>query len=62
MRSIQHGHKYIWQSLPRALELWFEYKNDTDNKITTFMRSGVAKIRVLQNCDCFIINFEPFWS
>ena len=44
MRSIQHGHKYIWQSLPRALELWFEFKNDNDNKIATFMRQELKKL------------------
>lgn len=44
MKSITHGHKYIWQSLPRALTLWFEYKNDGDNKITTFMKQELKKL------------------
>ena len=23
IRSLDYGHKYIWQSLPRALDIWF---------------------------------------
>ena len=45
MKSIQNGHKYIWQSLPRALELWFGLKNDTDIKITTYMRNEFKKLQ-----------------
>ena len=28
MKSLEEGHKYIWQSLPRALQLWFDYKDE----------------------------------
>ena len=38
IKSVQHGHKYIWQSLPRALELWFDYKDTEEGKINTFMK------------------------
>lgn len=40
MRSLEAGHKYIWQSLPRALELWFDYQDDQadDSKIQSFMK------------------------
>jgi hypothetical protein len=44
MKSIQHGHKYIWQSLPRALELWFSLETDIDNKLTTYMRNEFKKL------------------
>ena len=43
---MAHGHKYIWQSLPRALELWFDYYREqhSDPKITTFMRQELKKL------------------
>lgn len=43
---MSHGHKYIWQSLPRALELWFDYYKDqnSDPKITSFMRQELKKL------------------
>lgn len=28
IKSLEDGHKYIWQSLPKALQLWFDYKDD----------------------------------
>ena len=44
-KSLQHGHKYIWQSLPRALELWFEYHDDNDDqKIQAYMRQELMKL------------------
>jgi len=45
MKSLQNGHKYIWQSLPRALELWFDYHDDSDDqKMQTFMRQELLKL------------------
>jgi hypothetical protein len=38
IKSVQCGHKYIWQSLPRALELWFDQKECDDVKIHTYMK------------------------
>jgi hypothetical protein len=31
IKSLQVGHKFIWQSLPRALELWFSYQYESDD-------------------------------
>jgi len=35
IKSLEDGHKYIWQSLPKALQLWFDYKDEAtdDSKI-----------------------------
>ena len=46
IKSLEDGHKYIWQSLPRALQLWFEYKDDAadDSKIQIFMRQELQKL------------------
>lgn len=46
IKSLEDGHKYIWQSLPRALQLWFEYKEDAadDSKIQIFMRQELQKL------------------
>mmetsp|Transcript_25760 Transcript_25760/g.25040 ORF Transcript_25760/g.25040 Transcript_25760/m.25040 type:complete len:682 (+) Transcript_25760:1053-3098(+) len=46
--SLKYGHKYIWQSLPRALELWFDYnevESDVD-KINSFMKQELGKLEI----------------
>jgi hypothetical protein len=44
MKSVQFGHKYIWQSLPRVLEIWFEFNDTTENKINTYMKQELQKL------------------
>lgn len=43
---MEDGHKYIWQSLPRALQLWFDYKDEAtaDCKIQHFMKQELLKL------------------
>jgi len=48
IESLKYGFKYIWQSLPRSLELWFEYQHESgDEKMQNYMRSE------LQNLESF---------
>ena len=48
IESLKYGFKYIWQSLPRALELWFDYQGDNeDSKMQNYMRTE------LQNLESF---------
>ena len=44
LKSVQHGHKYIWQSLPRALELWFDYKGTEEGSINAFVKIELLKL------------------
>ena len=48
MQSIKKGHKYIWQSLPRSLELWFSLPpspNDKNiKKINDFMKKELTQL------------------
>ncbi len=48
MKSLEEGHKYIWQSLPRALQLWFEWKDEDSgnesDKIFTFMHQQLGNL------------------
>ena len=46
IKSLEDGHKYIWQSLPKALQLWFDYKDEAadDSKIQSFMRQELTKL------------------
>ncbi len=48
--SLKYGYKYIWQSFPRALELWFEFNDketDTD-KINNFMRTELYRLEIFK--------------
>ena len=48
LKSVQKGHKYLWQTLPRALELWFEVyginKNDDQRLESMILRLETYKI------------------
>jgi hypothetical protein len=44
IKSVQHGHKYIWQSLPRALELWFDYKGIQEGEVNKFVEKELLKL------------------
>ncbi len=48
--SLKYGYKYIWQSFPRALELWFEYNDkETDvERINNFMRTELYRLEVFK--------------
>ena len=47
---MKYGHKYIWQSFPRALELWFEFneKEGDVERINGFMKQELYKLEVFK--------------
>jgi hypothetical protein len=48
--SLKYGYKYIWQSFPRALELWFEFndKEPETERINNFMKIEIQKLEVFK--------------
>ena len=60
-KSLQFGHKYIWQSLPRALELWFEYHDENDDKkIQQYMRQELMKLESFKVASALQILLSRF--
>jgi len=50
VKSLQFGHKYIWQSFPRALELWFEFNEQESDcqKINDFVLSELDQLALFK--------------
>jgi hypothetical protein len=47
---LKYGYKYIWQSFPRALELWFDF-NDKETeveRINNFMKQELFRLEVFK--------------
>jgi hypothetical protein len=41
IQSLQVGHKFIWQSLPRVLELWFSFD---EKRIHDYVKQELLKL------------------
>jgi hypothetical protein len=46
IKSVKYSHKYIWQSLPRALELWFDYKGIKEGEVNKFVEKELLKLEL----------------
>lgn len=44
LNSLMFGHRYIWQSLPKALELWFNITANSPKQMTARVNNMVRKI------------------
>jgi len=50
VKSVQQGHKYIWQSFPKALELWFDSNesNYEHSKVNDFIVKELEKVELFK--------------